>query len=105
MPTQTTSTPTLKRFIVTVPALYWDRDEGLADGFGFQTETRAPSAREALDEVLPQLLPVLCRTQAHFRTFQVAVARCSRNPARQTIDVYKVRRSGRVTGHELRPWM
>jgi hypothetical protein len=35
---------------------------------------------DAMAEIMPELVTGLCRTQAHFRTFQVAVARCSRNP-------------------------
>lgn len=100
-----TNPPTRKRFIIAVPALYWDRDDGLTEGYGFQRETVAASPREALAGVIPELVPSLCRTQAHFRTFQVAVARCSRRSDRRKVQVYNVRRTGRVLGRELYPWL
>ena len=60
MPTATTAPAVRRRrFIVTVPALYWDRQDGLVDGYGFQQETRAETELEAIQQVMPELLPRL----------------------------------------------
>lgn len=105
MPAQTpTAAPKLRRYMVCVPAAYWNREDGLVDGYGYQQETRAYTEREAIDAVMETLLPRLLRTQEHFQTFEVVVARVSPNPARRTVGHYKVARSGRVIRRELRPW-
>ncbi len=105
MPTPAVMQPTVKRFIVTVPACYWDRQDGLRQGHGFQIETRAVDHKSALENALFEMLPCLCRTCDHFRVFQVGVARCARRPENRTVKHFRVNRVGRILGRQLRPWM